>query len=259
MSKFTMTKEQELGLTGPVKAIAMLVIVFYHACALYTGAWFGEPATPCPELGVFVQWLATVHVPLFLLVSGYIWAYLKMETHKYDDSCVVLKKKVRRLLVPYTVVSLVWAGPVFCLFYGGAATVRAFILGGNPSQLWFLLALFWMFALAEFLWRAVPRWLGNLPALLLCASSGLVSDWSRPGLLPLVSSWRVAQAGRHFVLLESQPSPAPCGRRDGFCRLVCFECLGGCSRDGCEGDILSFEDAGPIGAAFHFGTSSTAH
>lgn len=165
MSKFTMTKEQELGLTGPLKAIAMLVIVFYHACALYTGAWFGEPATPCPELGVFVQWLATVHVPLFLLVSGYIWAYLKMETHKYDDSCVVLKKKVRRLLVPYAVVSLVWAGPVFCLFYGGAATVRAFILGGNPSQLWFLLALFWMFAFAEFLWRAVPRWLGNLPAL----------------------------------------------------------------------------------------------
>lgn len=106
MSKLAMTKERELGLTGPVKAIAMLVIVFNHACALYTGAWFGEPATPCPELGVFVQWLATVHVPLFLLVSGYIWAYLKMETRKYDDSCVVLRKKARRLLVPYAVVSL---------------------------------------------------------------------------------------------------------------------------------------------------------
>lgn len=165
MSKFTVTKEQELGLTGPVKAIAMLVIVFYHACALYTGAWFGEPATPCPELGVFVQWLATVHVPLFLLVSGYIWAYLKMETRKYDDSRVVLRKKARRLLVPYAVVSLAWAGPVFCVFYGGAATVEAFFLGDNPSQLWFLLALFWMFALAEFLWRVVPRWLGSLPAL----------------------------------------------------------------------------------------------
>ena len=160
-----MTKERELGLTGPVKAIAMLVIVFYHACALYTGAWFGEPAIPCPELGVFVQWLATVHVPLFLLVSGYIWAYLKMETRKYDDSRVVLRKKARRLLVPYAVVSLVWAGPVFCFFYGGVAMVGAFILGGNPSQLWFLLALFWMFALAEFLWRVAPHWLRSLPAL----------------------------------------------------------------------------------------------
>ena len=107
-----MTKERELELTGPVKALAMLVIVLYHACAIYGGVWFGEPATPCPALGVFVQWLSTMHVPLFLLVSGYIWAYIKMETDKYDDACVVLKKKAKRLLVPYLFAGVVWAGPV---------------------------------------------------------------------------------------------------------------------------------------------------
>lgn len=75
MREFAITKERELELTGPVKALVMLVIVLYHACAIYGGVWFGEPATPCPALGVFVQRLSAIHMPLFLLVSGYIWAY----------------------------------------------------------------------------------------------------------------------------------------------------------------------------------------
>lgn len=159
MREFAVTKERELELTGPVKALAMLVIVLYHACAIYGGAWFGDPATPCPALGVFVQWLSTIHVPLFLLVSGYIWAYLKMETDKYDDACVVLKKKARRLLVPYLFVGVVWAGPVYCFFYGPVSTVEAFVLGNNPSQLWFLLALFWMFVFVELMWRIRPAFM----------------------------------------------------------------------------------------------------
>lgn len=35
MREIEMTKECELGLIGPVKALAMLVIVLYHAWALY--------------------------------------------------------------------------------------------------------------------------------------------------------------------------------------------------------------------------------
>ena len=195
-----------------------------------------------------------------------------METHKYDDSCVVLKKKVRRLLVPYTVVSLVWAGPVFCLFYGGAATVRAFILGGNPSQLWFLLALFWMFALAEFLWRAVPRWLGNLPALVaLSLGSYFVARCFYA--LPL-DLFQIGHALDYFPcfllgvwLRQADTSyfwglnPALPFAVDVMVFAVWFvlNASGGGSRGGCEGDILPFEDAGPIGAAFHFWASSTAH
>lgn len=147
-----MAKERELGITGPVKALAMLVIVFYHACALYGGAWFGGPATPCPALRLLVHWLATIHVPLFLLVSGYIWAYLKMETSKYDDVRIVLRKKAKRLLMPYLLIGLFWAGPVYCVFYGPTSTVKAFVLGDNPSQLWFLPALFWMFLFVELVW-----------------------------------------------------------------------------------------------------------
>lgn len=43
MRKLAMAKERALGLKAP----AMLVIALNHVCALYAGAWFGEPATSC--------------------------------------------------------------------------------------------------------------------------------------------------------------------------------------------------------------------
>lgn len=46
--------------------------------------------------------------------------------------------------------------PCLLIFYGLALTVAAFALGDSPSQLWFLLALFWMFALIELMWRIRP-------------------------------------------------------------------------------------------------------
>lgn len=196
MRELAMTKERELGLTGPVKALAMLVIVLYHACALYGGAWFGEPATPCSALGLFVQWLSTIHVPLFLLVSGYIWAYLKMETDKYDDARVVLEKKARRLLVPYLFVSVVWAGPVYCFFYGPASTIEAFVLGDNPSQLWFLLALYWMFALAELVWRIRPGLLRKWQTLLASAAAAYV--FARAAYALPLDLFQVARALDYF-------------------------------------------------------------
>lgn len=47
MRELAMAKERALGLAVPVKAPATLVIVLNHVCALYAGAWFGEPATSC--------------------------------------------------------------------------------------------------------------------------------------------------------------------------------------------------------------------
>ena len=70
MCELAMAKERELGLTGPVKVLMMLVIVLYHACA--SGLCSTNPPRRAPLLGTFVQWLSTIHVPLFLLVSGYI-------------------------------------------------------------------------------------------------------------------------------------------------------------------------------------------
>lgn len=84
---------------------------------------------------------------------------------------VALKKKAKRLLVPDLFRGAVWAGPVYCIFYGPASTVAAFALGDSPSQLWFLLALFWMFALIELMWRIRPALLRKWQTLLAPAAA----------------------------------------------------------------------------------------
>ena len=76
----------------------------------------------------------------------------------------------------------VWAGPVYCIFYGPASTVAAFALGDSPSQLWFLLALFWMFALIELMWRIRPALLRKWQTLLApAAASSTAGGCSRGG------------------------------------------------------------------------------
>ena len=265
MRELAMTKERELGLTGPVKALAMLVIVLYHACALYGGAWFGEPATPCPELGLFVQWLSTIHVPLFLLVSGYIWAYLKMETDKYDDVRVVLEKKARRLLVPYLFVGVVWAGPVYCFFYGTASAVEAFVLGDNPSQLWFLLALFWMFALAELMWRIRSGLLRKWQTLLASAAATYV--FARAAYALPIDLFQAARALDYFpcfllgVWLRQadtsrfwRTNPALLFAADVALFAAWFACntSGGGSRGSLEGSAVHLEACGSACASGGF-------
>ena len=52
--------------------------------------------------------------------------------------------------------------------------VETFVLGDNPSQLWFLLALFRMFALVELMWRIRPALLRKWQTLLASAAAAYV-------------------------------------------------------------------------------------
>ena len=142
-------KAEELSLTGPMKAVAMLLIVLTHCCSIYTGHWFTSPAVEAPIFGLIAEWLGSVHVPVFVLLSGYIWGYLKLETSLYDSGFAVMRKKACRLLVPYVFACVVWAVPFWILFNGTSEVVSKFVLGSAPSQLWFLLMLFAVFAIFE--------------------------------------------------------------------------------------------------------------
>lgn len=150
--------EQELAWTAPVKAVAMVLIVLYHSCALWLpGGWLDTmPREACAPLGVFVQWLNTLHVPCFVFVSGYLYSYLKRETDRYGSPRAVISKKVRRLLVPYAFVCLAWAAPLRALAFGLGGLVPKYLLVESPSQLWFLVMLFDLFCLFELLDRLSP-------------------------------------------------------------------------------------------------------
>ena len=100
-----------------------------------------------PVLGLFAQWLNSFHVYTFALVSGYLFAYLKYEQGKYESFALFTRNKAKRLLVPYAFVSIIWAIPIGQYFYHYDIWEIAtrYALATSPSQLWFLMMLFWCF------------------------------------------------------------------------------------------------------------------
>lgn len=156
-SLFVLDKEKELALCTPIKTTMMLLVVLYHSCVMWGGSWFAEPAVQSHALGVFALWLNTFHVPVFVFMSGYLYAYLKGETGRYGNMPVVMAKKAKRLLVPYAFACTVWVVPFWILFNGPDQVIDKYLLAGSPSQLWFLVMLFMVFLLFELLWKLLGR------------------------------------------------------------------------------------------------------
>lgn len=177
-----MDKKEELSFVAPLKTLAMLCVVGIHSTVIWsTDAWFCAPANPSAALGVLSSWLGTVAVPVFMMCSGYLYAYLKMETNRYDDMGRVLAKKAKRLLVPYLCACLLWVAPWWVYFNGPDRVIEKYVLASSPSQLWFLVALFDIFVVFEFLWK--PLWSKCLRSHLVC---GLLVSLLLYGLSPVV-------------------------------------------------------------------------
>ena len=135
-----------------IKTILMLLVVLYHSCALWkSGGWFNQaPANPSAFLDILAQWLNSFHVYGFTLVSGFIFYSLKNEKGKYQDRKAFVISKMKRLIVPYVLVSTLWAGPWYVYYFKASLgdVLKNFVLGVQPAQLWFLLMLFWVLVIA---------------------------------------------------------------------------------------------------------------
>lgn len=148
-------REEYLSYCNFIKTILMFSVVLYHSMALWlpTG-WFNQaPATESKMLGYFADWLNSFHIYGFTLVSGFIFAYLRFEKNKYKRFIPFLVGKFKRLVIPYIVVSVIWVAPIHWFFYRCdiRELVRRYILGISPSQLWFLLMLFFVFMIVYFI------------------------------------------------------------------------------------------------------------
>ena len=92
-------------------------------------------------------WLNSFHIYAFTLVSGYLYFYLRYEKGKYQEPKGFLENKIKRPIVPYIFVCIIWVVPVTCLFFDYTAgdIFKKYILATAPSQLWFLWMLFDVF------------------------------------------------------------------------------------------------------------------
>ena len=184
-----------------VKAILMVLVVLYHSCVFWRENWFDgiKVATHCQTLGAFAQWLNSFHVYGFILVSGYVFAYLKYEKSRYSDFNRFLRNKAKRLIVPYWGVALLWVIPISCpiFHYDLNEVVRRYIFGIDPNQLWFLLMLFWCFMIAYLLSNVLRN---DLAAIFIGAAAAVIGITGNQVLPDFYQIWSGCSYFPFFIL-----------------------------------------------------------
>lgn len=140
-------KNNEIENCNYVKAILMIIVVFYHSILFWNGNWFNVIPlyNDSKILAVFARWLNTFHIYCFTFISGYIFYYVKIEQNRYENFKIFLKKKISRLIIPYCCTAFFWVIPITQIFYKYTINeiMYKYIMATSPSQLWFLLMLFW--------------------------------------------------------------------------------------------------------------------
>lgn len=128
----------------------MFLVVLYHSTVFWTGNWFTkDPIFSSATLGALSGWLNSFHIYAFALVSGYLFYHLKCQKGKYEKFIPFVVNKVKRLLIPYVFVSVLWVIPIqgYFFHYNVKNIFYNYILAVSPGQLWFLVMLFDVFVL----------------------------------------------------------------------------------------------------------------
>jgi fucose 4-O-acetylase-like acetyltransferase len=140
--------KKELDNCDFVKTILMMAVILYHSCVYWNGTWFDHsPLVSCYPLSIFAGWLGSFHNYSFVLTSGFIFYYLRYVMGKYGEYRKFILNKVKRLVIPYFFVAIIWIAPFQIIFfhYDFVTLFENIILAKSPNQLWFLWMLFWIF------------------------------------------------------------------------------------------------------------------
>lgn len=176
-----------------IKVILMILVVLYHSSAFWTKSWLDVISVQNDSifLNVFSRWLNSIHVYGFTLVSGYIFKYM-INKGKYTNFKIFLNNKLKRLIVPYIFVTTIWVAPISSIIFSldKKDLFYKYVLCINPSQLWFLWMLFFVFIIARWLRNIINN---DIYAALICIVSysiGLVAGKILPNIFCIWTSFR---------------------------------------------------------------------
>lgn len=141
------------------RTVLILLVVLGHSLLFWGGDWiFSDIAIQAPVLGHIADWIGTYHTQALTAISGFTYEFIceKRGGYMFHD---LLAKKVKRLLVPYVLISIFWVIPLTSLVVevDTRYVIDKFVLGKSPAQLWFLLMLFDVFVLFHPLRLLVER------------------------------------------------------------------------------------------------------
>jgi len=130
-----------------VRLFLILALVFYHAFAIFSGAW--EPIDGYPNVQVYNIMDELSYACLletFVFISGYILGYqVRKKGEEYIQTRGFIIKKIKRLLVPSILFSVLY----ILLFGKGdrSALSTLYEVCSGAGHMWFLPMLFWCFLL----------------------------------------------------------------------------------------------------------------
>ena len=109
-----------------VKTILMFFVIIGHSISFWNGAWFTaltpeKTSTIFKYLSIFI---GGFHIYGFALISGYIFYYLKIEKHKYQNYLSFILTKFKRLIIPFIFVLVCWVIPINQYFFKYKTTER---------------------------------------------------------------------------------------------------------------------------------------
>ncbi len=128
-----------------IRPILLVLLVFYHAFAIYSGAW--APIEGYPEVPAY-WWLDKLSyafmLEMFVFISGYVFGFqVRTKGEEKLKAKNLLWGKFKRLMIPCMVFSLLY----ILLFGNITQPVQKTLYGlvNGVGHMWFLPMLFWCF------------------------------------------------------------------------------------------------------------------
>lgn len=135
--------EKHLSFISYLRVFAMLLVAFYHCFYCYVGWKNTNYSSPLDvNCWTIASNLSYIHVPLFLLIAGYVYAYNRFFLSKYSSLRLFIVKKSKRIIVPY----IFWGG--ILVLVQNRSIVQFF---DGIAHLWFLFVIFECYIVFRFL------------------------------------------------------------------------------------------------------------
>lgn len=129
-----------------VRLFLILLLVFFHAFAIYGGAWIRKFTPPNIEVYFWLDWLSySFMLETFVFISGLLFGIQETKRNMTVDD--VLKKKGKRLILPSLIFSVTY---FYCFQYKYGVewiTIYDWIIG--TAHMWFLPMLFICFVIVS--------------------------------------------------------------------------------------------------------------
>lgn len=134
-----------------IRALAILIVVFGHSIILYSSSWnLYETLQTSFVFDQIKKVINLFQMPLFFSLSGYLFSYANMEQSFF----AFIKKKCKRLIIPFFIVGIFWMIPIKMLLdYAGyqnsnfLQAVYKMVMNQENGHLWYLPTLFFLFIL----------------------------------------------------------------------------------------------------------------